>query len=115
MSFQGPRCQVIDPSPKRNIEIQSKECVLETPKYCLCEDHIAMHINSTFFFTFPSELQSKLMMPLKYAEGIITAVVDLKTPCIHSFISFLTLTGTFICFLLKSLSCERQTTCSKSS
>lgn len=112
MSFQGPRCQVT----KHRDTVQGVRAgALETPKYCLCEDHIAMHINSTFFFTFPSELRSKLMMPLKYAEGIITAVVDLKTACIHSFISFLTLTGTFICFLLKSLSCERQTTCSKSS
>jgi hypothetical protein len=72
-------------------------------------------MGSTFFFTFPSAWPSNLMMPLKYAEGIICKVIVLETTRVHSFNSFLMATGILICFLLASTSCKRGTTCSMSS
>ena len=69
-------------------------------------------MGNTFFLTFPSAWPSNLMMPLKYAEGIIRMVIVLKTTRIHSFNSFLIATGIPICFLTSSTSCKRGATCS---
>lgn len=66
----------------------------------------------TFFANLLSAWSSNLLIPSKYADGIMTTEIVLKTACMPSFKYFLTKTGIPVCFIFASANCKIQTTCS---